>query len=213
MTAYRRYREYEYGMCNEGIGEWFGNLKKKVGKWFTDRGDEFLDFLDATSQVNIVTTKGIKGLKSYNNLLNGNQRNPWNAARKMYYILDAVTNLDKKVATVSNTRNVEKGIELLRDDCLTKDKNIDPKADRFEFVNEPGKVTLLFHDGNTDDAVAKRAKENNTDVKKPRGRKDDTITLMTIEFKENDNNSLENRRLEWRVARLEHLIEERFGRN
>lgn len=52
---------------------------------------------------------------------------------------------------------------------------------------------------------------------KPYDRSDETLVL-SAEYKKDDtpkqdNNSLENRRLEWRVARLEHLIEERFGRN
>lgn len=183
--------------CNEGIGD---SLKKAIN-YIKNKYDEFNK---STKPIGITSVDGIKSLgDNYNEDLKGSKG--FNAARKLMMIMDGINsfansnkdNINIKFTTLSSSgvSSVDRAIEKFRDHLDEKKAS----KDAFVFKNGENGTKLIYINGAP---------------KTEFGEKPENV-LMTISYPQikSDNNSLENRRLEWRVARLEHLIEEHFSRN
>lgn len=182
--------------CNEGITD---SLKKAIN-YIKNKYDEFNK---STKPIGITSVDGIKSLgDNYNEDLKGSKG--FNAARKLMMIMDGINaftnsnkgNINIKFTTLSSSgvSSVDRAIEKFRDHLDEKKAS----KDAFVFKNDENGTKLIYING-----------APNTKF----GEKPENV-LMTIAYPQSksDNNSLSRKRLEWRIARLERLVYEKYNR-
>lgn len=184
--------------CNEGIGD---SLKKAIN-YIKNKYDEFNKSI---KPVGITSINSIKSLgDNYNEDLRGSKG--FNAARKLMMIMDGISafansnegknNINIKFATSSSSgvNSVDRAIEKFRDHLDEKKAS----KDAFVFKNDENGTKLIYING-----------APNTKF----GEKPENV-LMTITYPQSksDNNSLSRKHLEWRIARLERLVYEKYNR-